>query len=343
MNPDIPHIEQYSGVWAMYQPALEEALARIQYMDMAAHIAESRLRLARDDAPAALSKTEDGIATIEIVGTMTKFGSSFSSTPGSVALRKEIREVTANDAVRGIFLLIDSPGGSVAGTADLAQEVARARAMKPVTAFVQDLGASAAFWVASQATRVVANDSALVGSIGAFTVLSDFSKMFEEAGVKVRVIRSGEFKGAGVPGTEITDAQLAEFQRVIDSLGDLFVAAVAKGRGMGIKMASKLADGRIHVASAALSLKLIDAVETFDEAMAALIAEADKRDHAPAIPVRANITKGVQDGRKNRCRGAGLRNYRGSKTGVPQQRRRVSRGVYRAGRDASGSSRAVGD
>ena len=278
MNPDIPHIEQYSGAWAMHEPAFLAMVAQVERMDVAAHV---QARLDGELQPGReLFEVVDGIAVIDIVGTMTKFGSSLSDTPGSVTLRKAVRDAAADDSIRGILLRFDSGGGTVAGTDDLAQEVARAKAVKPVVAYIEDMCASAAYYVASQAGRVVANESAIIGGIGTFMAIRDFSALFDEAGVKVHVIKSGEFKGAGEEGTVITDAQLAEFQRTVDSFGGLFVAAVARGRDMSEKAAKTLADGRVHVGAEAIPLRLIDAVETIDDTMATLIAEAEEQENS---------------------------------------------------------------
>ncbi len=291
MNPDIPHIEQYSGAWAMHEPAFLAMVAQVERMDIAAHV-RARIdgEIQGDGEP---FTTVDGIAVIDIVGTMTKFGSSLSDTPGSVTLRKVVREAAADNSIRGILLRFDSGGGTVAGTDDLAQDVARALTVKPVVAYIEDMCASAAYYVASQCGRVVANESAIIGGIGTFMAIRDFSALFDEAGVKVHVIKSGEFKGAGEEGTVITDAQLAEFQRTVDSFGGLFVAAVARGRGMSEKAAKSLADGRVHVGAEAIPLKLIDAVETIEDTMATLIAAADARERTPAIGAGVGPLKGL--------------------------------------------------
>ncbi len=289
MHPDIPHIEQYSGPWAMHEPAFLAMVAQVERMDIAAHV-RARLdgEILSDGEP---FTNVDGIAVIDIVGTMTKFGSSLSDTPGSVTLRKAVRDAAADDSIRGILLRFDSGGGTVAGTDDLAQDVARANTIKPVVAYIEDMCASAAYYVASQCGRVVANGSAIIGGMGVFMAIRDFSAMFNETGVKVHVIKSGEFKGAGEEGTVITDSQLAEFQRTVDSFGKLFVSAVARGRGMSEKAAKTLADGRVHVGAEAIPLGLIDAIETIDDTMATLIAAADARDNTPAIVATASIQK----------------------------------------------------
>jgi hypothetical protein len=94
--------------------------------------------------------------------------------------------------------------------------------------------------------------------------------MAEQEGVGVFVISSGKYKGLGVPGTKISEALLGELQKRVDGLADHFIEAVAKGRNLSREQAVELADGRVHSAEHAVQLKLIDRVESADEALAAL-------------------------------------------------------------------------
>src|SRR6185436_13049667 len=136
----------------------------------------------------------------------------------------------ADPSIKTILLLIDSPGGTIAGTAELADSVAAANKIKPVIAHADDQMASAAYWIASQCRMITSNRTALVGSIGTYVEVYDTSKMYENAGVKVHMISTGPHKGALVDGTPVTDDQLAEVQKLVDSLNRHFLAAVSAGR-----------------------------------------------------------------------------------------------------------------
>jgi signal peptide peptidase SppA len=213
---------------------------------------------------------EGGIAMIGIHGQMTKGRSSFDDGTSTVETRIAIRKAVRDEQVKAILLHIDSPGGTVAGTADLADEIAGADRRKPVYAYIEDLGASAAYWVASQARRITANRTALVGSIGTLSVLEDLSGMAEAAGVKVHVIATGAYKGAFVEGTEITEDHLAYAQEVVDDLNAPFLKAVKGGRQMTAKQVREAADGRVHIAKKALAFGLIDGVESLDDTVRAM-------------------------------------------------------------------------
>ncbi len=268
----VPHLEQYAGTYAMRMEALQSMVDQLAVMDLRAHIErQAAVRAANPRQPGAYRITSDGMAVVEVVGAMTKYGSSMSAMEfGTIGVRRAIRAALADDMVAGILLVIDSPGGTVAGTGDLADEVAKANAVKPVTAYIEDIGASAAYWVASQAGRIVANKTAGIGSIGVYSVIRDTSARAISEGVRVHVVKSGQFKGAGAPGTEVTAEHLAEVQREINEVNTEFVRAVADGRGLPVETAEALADGRLHIAAAAVGLGLIDAVGTIDDAAAGL-------------------------------------------------------------------------
>lgn len=211
----------------------------------------------------------EGVAMIRIDGPTAKGFGKFGEM-STVFVRRAIRAASTNPDVASILLVIDSPGGYVAGTDDLARDVAAANEVKPVVAFIEDLGASAAYWVASQARAVYANPTAQVGSIGVFAVIEDASKAAEVAGVTVHVLSTGPLKGAGAEGAPVTPEQLAAWQTEIDDTMAHFAAAVRKGRNMTPKGFAEVATGGTWIASKAKDLGLIDGVRTLDATVAAM-------------------------------------------------------------------------
>lgn len=201
------------------------------------------------------------VATVEIVGTISRTGEYGTSSDQTAS---DIAALAADAKVGAIELRINSPGGAVAGTFELAASVASASKLKPVFAYITDLGASAAYWVASQATNVYGNQTALVGSIGTYSVVRDTSGLASALGVKVHVVKAGQHKGSGVPGSQVTDEQLAEVQRTVDAINQHFLAGVAAGRKIPLARVQELADGRVHVGQEAEKLGLIDGVLSYD-------------------------------------------------------------------------------
>lgn len=215
----------------------------------------------------------NGVAVIDISGVMTKGESLYSLLFGAKTMpqiEEQVRAAAADEAVNALLLRIDSPGGTVAGTSDLADAVYAARKQKPVVAYISDMGASAAYYVASQADAVYGDVDAIVGSIGVYLVVPDYSGMADKAGIKVHVVKAGDNKGAGTPGAPVTDEQLAEFQREVNQLNETFVDAVARGRGWPLDKAAALNDGRVHIGSHAVAAGLLDGVRSLADVMSEL-------------------------------------------------------------------------
>jgi signal peptide peptidase SppA len=219
-------------------------------------------------------RTFEGVAIVPVMGVLSKRWDFFTDLFGGssmLAIKAALQAVVKDPGIKEIMLKVDSPGGTVDGLEDLADTVAALARRKPITAFVDGLAASAGYYIASQANEVYANRGARVGSIGTISVLHDVSELAEKEGVKVIVVSTGKFKGAGYPGTKITAEQIAEEQKMVDYFGGMFVEAVSRGRKMEVELGKGVADGRIWPAPEALKLGLVDEVRSFDDVMSMLV------------------------------------------------------------------------
>jgi signal peptide peptidase SppA len=226
-----------------------------------------------DDDEDGYDMLDGGVARIAIHGPMTKGGTSFDDLFGgcaTVKLRKAVRRAAEDNNVRALFLDVDSPGGTVNGTPELADDLLEFRRRKPVVAYVSDLCCSAAYWVAAQADRIHTNAVGFVGNIGCYSVLEDSTGAQEKYGYRLTAVASAEFKGLGADGA-VTETLVAETQREVDQIHALFVAAVAAGREMDPALAAGLADGRALIGQQAVDAGLADAVCTADESLNFLI------------------------------------------------------------------------
>jgi len=260
-------LSDYVGLWAMsfdHAAALAAALNRCDLVALSA-----RATASPPAAEMVATKGDRRVAVVRIVGPMMKGQSWFGGT-STIQTRREVRAAAADPNVSGILLAIDSPGGTVYGTADLAAEVKAARRRKPVWAHIDDLAASAAYWVASQADQVYANQAmADVGNVGTVGTVLDDSKAMEAKGVKVHVFTTGPFKRVGW-GNPITDEQSAYLQALVDESQAHFDAAVKSARHLSAEQMREVRTGAVFSASRAKELKLIDGIRPMETTLAAL-------------------------------------------------------------------------
>lgn len=216
-----------------------------------------------------------GIASIDICGVLVKYPSpepwydNWCGVTATTSILEKLSRAAADPAVRAIALILDCPGGTVDGTNELAEAVARVNRFKPVHALVSDLAASGGYYIASQCRSITCNAMGSVGSIGVYAVLSDTSAMMESIGIKLTTVATGGVKGAGSDG-RVTPALVEDVNRQITATLDKFVADVAQGRGIPSADVRSLADGRVWIAPEALKRRLIDAVASVPDALAAI-------------------------------------------------------------------------
>lgn len=235
---------------------------------------ENRLSLA-ERAPAA---SGGGIAVVGLQGVLTPrsvsyYGRVFS--PGMDSFRGQLAQAVADPNVAAIVLDVNSPGGTYAGTPETANAVRAAAAIKPVTAMVDTLCASAAYFIASQANEVVVTPSGELGSIGVLCVHQEMSKLMDDIGIKATIIRSRASKADVNSFEPLSDEARAALETSVREADDEFLKAVAKGRNMTAAQARKLVDdnglGRVVSGSRAVSLGLADRTATLGEVLAGMI------------------------------------------------------------------------
>lgn len=221
-----------------------------------------------DPLPYAL--TDKGVAVLPVTGPTSKYPTSFQRVMGGTSTllaSRAMRHATENPDVRSILMHVDSPGGTAEGLFLFADEIRRADAVKPVFAHGDDKATSAAQLILSQARRSTASAATQLGSIGTLSYLVDASQKTASEGLRVIPVAAGKFKAAGLPGTRITDEQIAYFQSRIDDTNKLFVDGVSRGRRLTPGFIQDL-EARVFRADDARNLNLIDQVCGFDEAVA---------------------------------------------------------------------------
>lgn len=280
--------------WAMqgiHLQGFRQELAAVRTVDV-----EARGEVKAAERAGLPVQAKNGIATISVGGPLTKTYGLMAWLFGGtsyLAIKAAINAAASDASVRRILLRVNSPGGSVMGMADAGDAIAAAAKVKPITAWIDDIGASAAYYLASQATEIYASRMAEVGSIGVYAVLYDTSKQAEQNGVRVIEATTGKLKMIGVPGVEITKEMEAEVQKHISAWGDEFVSAVSRGRGMPVDDVKKWATGATFHAQEAVGARLIDGVLSYEAALA-MLSEREQM-AGRARTARANASRMAMD------------------------------------------------
>lgn len=179
--------------------------------------------------------TADGIRVLGVRDTLVRRASgmrAMSGMTGYELLTQDLREALADPSVRGILLDVDSPGGEAQGSFDLAAELLAARDRKPIFAVANQNAFSAAYLLAAQASRVYVSQTSGVGSVGVYMAHVDQSRANEQAGIRPTFISAGKRKLDGNPHEALPEDVRERLQARVNKTHDLFVAAVAKARGL---------------------------------------------------------------------------------------------------------------
>lgn len=181
----------------------------------------------------------------------------------------ELKRFGDDSSIKAIILHVNSPGGGVAASEEIYREVKRIREekKKSIVVSVESVGASGAYYIASAANKIYADNGSIVGSIGVIAQWVNYGDLMKWAKLKDVVLKTGEFKDTGNPARDLTPAEQAYMQSLIDNMFGQFVHAVADGRGMKFDDVKAIANGKVWTGEQALSMKLIDNVGDFEAAV----------------------------------------------------------------------------
>lgn len=197
------------------------------------------------------------------------------SGPGGTSTERftnTFRQLVNDPGIESIVIDVDSPGGTVQGVPELADEIFAARDKKKVVAIANSMAASAAYWIGTAAGELVVTPSGEVGSVGVWTAHADASKYFEAIGVKWSLISAGKFKTEGNQYEPLGDEARAAIQEAVDAYYEQFVKAIAKHRGVKVAdVRSGFGQGRTVRAKDAVDTGMADRVATMDETIARLL------------------------------------------------------------------------
>jgi len=201
----------------------------------------------------------DRVALIRIEGVITD----------SRETTEELKEYVKNPSIKAIVLRVDSPGGAVAPSQEIYEEVRKAVAKKKVLVSMGSVAASGGYYIASPATRIIANPGTLTGSIGVIMEIPNIEGLMNKLGIKTEVVKSGKHKDIASIFRGIGKEEREILQGVLDNVHTQFIKAVAEGRKMLPSDVEKIADGRVFTGEQALKAGLIDELGNLEDAVQA--------------------------------------------------------------------------
>lgn len=220
----------------------------------------------------------DGVAVIPIHGTLiNRFSGSWGFVTGYNFIRSQLMYALADPDVTAVIFDVHSYGGEVSGCFELAEYIFASRDEKPMLAVVDSACCSAAYALASSCNKVMTTPSSWVGSVGVVAMHVDFSAALAEVGIKVTFIFAGDHKIDGNPYQALTDDVKADMQAEVNKIYGQFVTLVARNRDLTAD-AVRGTQAKIYSADDALAAKLIDAVYSPPQALAAFLATLEDDD-----------------------------------------------------------------
>lgn len=217
----------------------------------------------------------EGVAVISVEGVLAKRANLFMDISGGTSmqlLEKDINAAMEDPDVKSLLFFIDSPGGTVDGTQELANHIHSLRGRKRMVSYAESLMGSAAYWIGSAADEIVmSGDTTQVGSIGVVATHTDVSKAEESMGYKTTEIVAGKYKRIASQYAPLSEEGRATIQDIVDHVYSIFVRDVARNRGTSEeKVLKDMADGRIFLGQKAINAGLVDRMETLDQTIGKL-------------------------------------------------------------------------
>lgn len=195
----------------------------------------------------------------------------------------EIKEYTKDKSVKAIVLRVDSPGGAVAPSQEIYQEVRKAVAKKKVVVSMGSIAASGGYYISAPATRIIANPGTLTGSIGVIMEIPNIEGLMNKIGVRTEVIKSGTHKDIASIFRTLRKEEREILQGVMDNVHEQFIKAVSEGRKISIEELRTIADGRIFTGEQARDRGLVDDLGTLEDAIRSAAELAGIKEEEPEV------------------------------------------------------------
>jgi len=186
------------------------------------------------------------------------------------AILKEIEKAQKDKNIKGVLLNVDSPGGAVPPSIEIAYAIKELKKHKPVVAYASGVMASGSYYGSIYANKIIANPGSIVGSIGVIMESANVEELMKTIGIKTQIVKQGTYKEAGTPTREWTPEERAELETLTKDTYELFISDVAEARGLDVTKAKEFADAHIFSAKRAKAAGLIDEIGVKSSAKAAV-------------------------------------------------------------------------
>ena len=191
---------------------------------------------------------------------------------------EQINMAKKDDNIKGVLFVVNSPGGSVAPSVELAYAIKELKELKPVVVYASGVMASGSYYASIWANKIIANPGSMVGSIGVIMQGINAKELMDKIGISSQVVKAGKYKEMGAYNRLWEDYEKAQLQSVIDDTYKMFINDVAKARKLKVEEHTIYADAKIFTASQAKKVGLVDEVATMSYAKSNLVklAKVDK-------------------------------------------------------------------
>ena len=179
---------------------------------------------------------------------------------------EKIQKAKNNSAIKGVLLKVNSPGGAVAPSVEIAYAIKELNKIKPVVAYASGIMASGSYYSSIWASKIVANPGSMIGSIGVIMQSVDASELIAKMGIKTQTVKIGKFKEVGTPTRQWTKDERKELEKITQNTYDMFITDVSNARKLKKDEHEKYADAHIFTSEQAKEVGLVDYVATISTA-----------------------------------------------------------------------------
>ncbi|BAK70183.1 signal peptide peptidase SppA [Aliarcobacter butzleri] len=196
------------------------------------------------------TKSTANLQKIELVGPIIDVSKTLEN----------IEKAKTDANIKGVLLVVDSPGGAVAPSVEVAYAIKELNQIKPVVVYASGVIASGSYYASIWADKIIANPGSMVGSIGVIMQGVNTKELMDKIGIQTQTVKAGKYKESGTPTRKWTEYEEKQLQSVIDDTYNMFITDVATARNLDIKNYTSFADAKIFTSKQAKDVGLVDEV-----------------------------------------------------------------------------------